>query len=112
MSDVCIFCKIASGEIPAEKIYENENFFSILDKNQDVKGHALVIPKKHFVNSLDLPVSLGQEFLDCIKETVIKTMGESKAEGFNIINNNGSVAGQIVMHLHYITFSLEKKATG
>jgi histidine triad (HIT) family protein len=44
----CIFCKIAKGEIPSDKIYEDENFLAFLDINPVVKGHTLLIPKKHF----------------------------------------------------------------
>jgi len=97
----CIFCKIVSGEIPVKKIYENENFFSILDKNQNIKGHALIISKKHFDTILDMPDSLGYEFLDCIKKTALKLIDKTKAEGFNVVNNNFESAGQIVKHVHF-----------
>jgi len=97
----CIFCKIAKGEIPSKRIYENDNFFSILDVNPRVNGHSLVISKKHFENILDMPSSLGPEFLDCIKHTAIKLIEENKFEGFNVLNNNFEVAGQIVKHFHF-----------
>lgn len=88
------------GEIPAEKIYENENFFSVLDINQTIKGHALVISKKHFENILDTPSILGSQLLDCIKNTSLKLIKKYHAEGFNVINNNFESAGQIVKHFH------------
>ena len=96
----CIFCKIVSGEIPSEKIYENDSFFSILDQNQDIKGHALIISKDHFENTLDLPSSSGSDFLYCVKETALKVMGKQDAKGFNLIGNNFSAAQQAVMHFH------------
>ncbi len=96
----CIFCKIANGEIPANLIYENDNFFSIPDKNQQIEGHSLIISKKHFENILDLPVNLGQELIDCIKKTSFKLIDEHKAEGFNIVVNNFEAAGQLVRHFH------------
>jgi len=96
----CIFCKIAE-ESPEKKIYENDNFFSVFDINQDIKGHALVISKKHFKTFLDMPNTLGSELLDCIKETAIKVMKEDNAEGFNVVQNSFEVAGQIVPHLHF-----------
>lgn len=99
--DDCIFCKIANGEIPADKIYENDCFFSIPDANQKIEGHSLVIPKKHFKTTLDIPDSLGQELLDCIKSTAVKVVEQEKAEGFNIVNNNLESAGQVVMHAHF-----------
>lgn len=96
----CIFCKIASGEIPSEKIYENDNFFSIPDANQQIDGHSLVISKKHFETFLDLPSTLGMEFIDCIKKTTIKLIEKHKFEGFNIVSNNFESAGQVVKHIH------------
>jgi histidine triad (HIT) family protein len=97
----CIFCKIANGEIPEERIYENDNFFSIHDAKPKTKGHALVISKKHFENSLELPNTLGVELLDCIKNTMIKSIEENKSEGFNIISNNFEAAGQVIKHMHF-----------
>lgn len=97
----CIFCKMARGDIPSNKIYENENFFSVVDKNPIVEGHSLVISKKHFENLLDFNLSLGPELLDCIKNTALKLMKEKNASGFNVINNNFESAGQIVKHIHF-----------
>ncbi len=101
MMEDCIFCKISNNEIPRETIYENDNFFSVPDANPKVEGHSLVISKKHFKTFLDLPSSLGQELMDCIKKTTMKLLDETKAGGFNIINNNFEVAGQIVPHFHF-----------
>jgi histidine triad (HIT) family protein len=99
--DKCIFCKIARGEIKTEKIYENDNFFSIFDANPRLRGHSLVISKKHFETSLDLPDNLGKELLDCIKNTALILMKKFNASGFNIINNNFKVSGQLVNHVHF-----------
>jgi histidine triad (HIT) family protein len=96
----CIFCKIANGEVPIKKIYDNESFFSILDTNQKVVGHSLVISKKHFETLLDTPINLGEELLDCIKNTAVKLMEKYKIDGFNVLNNNFESAGQLVKHFH------------
>jgi len=101
MAEDCVFCKMVSGEIPVEKIYENDNFFSIPDANQKVEGHSLIISKKHFNTILDLPSTLGSELIDCIKKTAMKVLDSEKAEGFNIVQNNFEVAGQLVKHLHF-----------
>jgi histidine triad (HIT) family protein len=101
MNNKCIFCKISKGEIPVEKIYENDNFFSILDANPIVEGHSLIISKKHFETTLDMPTTLGTELLDCIKKTALKLLEKHKSEGFNIVNNNFETAGQVVKHVHY-----------
>lgn len=97
----CIFCKILSGEVPSKRIYENSSFFSIPDRNQKVPGHSLVISKKHFKTTLDIPDAFGGELLDCIKNTTLKLMKKHKAQGFNIVNNNFPAAGQIVDHVHF-----------
>jgi len=97
----CIFCKISQGEIPAKRIYENSNFFSILDANPKVEGHSLIISKKHFENVLDLPSIAGKDFLDCVKNTSILLMKKYNATGFNLINNNFKSAGQLVGHVHF-----------
>lgn len=97
----CTFCRISREEIPREVIYENDNFFSVPDANPRVEGHSLVISKKHFRTFLDLPSSLGQELMDCIKKTTMKLLEEKKAGGFNIISNNFEVAGQAVPHVHF-----------
>lgn len=97
----CIFCKISRGEISAEKIYENENFFSIPDKDPITQGHSLVTSKKHFKTSLDMPNNLGSELMDCIKNTAMKIIKENNAEAFNVVNNNFSSAGQVVEHVHF-----------
>ena len=107
----CVFCKIVRGEIPSDKIYENDNFFSVPDINPVVKGHSLVLSKKHFETLLDMPSSLGQELLDCIKKTAIKIMDKEKADGFNIVGNNFESADQIVKHVHFHII-LRKKGDG
>ncbi len=97
----CIFCKIAKKKIPSDRIYENDNFFSIFDAAPQIKGHALVISKKHFENVLDLPNTLGSELLDCIKKTSLELIKRFKVDGFNVVNNNFSCAGQVVNHVHF-----------
>jgi len=95
----CIFCKIARREIKQEIIEETDNFMAFPDANPRTKGHTLVIPKRHFVNLLDMPASLGNELLDVVKKIADKRIREG-AEGFNIVVNNFPVAGQVVMHAH------------
>jgi histidine triad (HIT) family protein len=101
MTEECAFCKIAKGEIPVDRIYENDNFVSFPDANPVIEGHTLVVPKKHFKTLLDFPDSLGGELIDCIKKTTMKLIEEHKAEGFNVISNNFPAAGQAVHHVHF-----------
>ncbi|MCF7910253.1 HIT domain-containing protein [Candidatus Pacearchaeota archaeon] len=100
MVEQCVFCKISKGEVSSERIYENDNFFSIYDINPNVKGHALVISKKHFETTLDLPSTIGVDLLDCIKKTTFKLMKENNSEGFNLHANGFKIAGQLVPHFH------------
>ena len=98
----CIFCKISRGEIESGKLYENNSFFSIPDKNQKIKGHSLVIPKEHYETIEDLKHELGGDLLDAIQKTMDKLSNEdSSVEGFNVINNCGEAAGQAIKHVHF-----------
>jgi len=97
----CIFCKIARKEIPSEFIYENDNFFAVLDIHPISEGHTLIIPKKHYVNILDMPESMGEELISTIKDVASNLIKNGKAEGFNILQSNEKVAQQEVFHLHF-----------
>ena len=101
MSDECVFCKIARGELSADLVYENDSFMCFKDINKVIDGHSLVIPKKHFETVLDMPSSSGVELMDCIKTSALKLMDETSSSGFNIVQNNSPVAGQVVPHVHF-----------
>ena len=97
----CEFCKIIRGESSAEIIYQNQHAISILDIKPIHFGHALVIPKTHCENLIEVP---DEELLGLIKATkvVSRAVVESLApEGFNIFSNNGKAAGQSVFHFHF-----------
>ena len=98
--DDCMFCKIVGGEISSQKVYDDKNFIGILDVNPIVEGHTLIISKKHFRNLLDMPISLGGEFLEAIKRVSLKLIEDKKADGINVLSNNENVAGQLVFHTH------------
>jgi histidine triad (HIT) family protein len=87
------------GEISVNFIYESDNFLAFPDANPKVEGHTLLIPKDHFVNLMDLPESLGRELLEGIKAVAEMRLKEGFG-GFNIVCNNFSAAGQMVMHSH------------
>lgn len=99
MSD-SIFSKIIRGEIPAHRIYEDENVIAIMDINPLVEGHCLVIPKEPAETMADLSdtaaAGLGR-VLPRIVRAVQKVTGASAC---NILQNNGAQAGQEVMHVH------------
>lgn len=96
----CIFCKIASGEVPSATVYEDEGFRVILDLGPASKGHALILPKAHFKDlcESDEPVAARLFPLAAkIGAAMKKGLG---ASGFNVVQNNGASAGQTVPHLH------------
>lgn len=103
----CIFCKIVKKEIKSEIVYENTNFIAFLDANPYVEGHTLIVPKKHFVNTIDMPINLGKDLIDAIKKVAKKKLN-SEYDGFNILQNNFFSAGQIVMHAHFHFFPRKK----
>lgn len=100
MSNDCLFCKIIKGEIPSNKIYENDKVLAFLDIGPVNKGHALVIPKKHAVNIFDIE----ENDLNAVSEVVRKIAPAIKqavnADGLTITSSNGQAAGQVVMHSH------------
>lgn len=101
MKDInCIFCKIANGEIPSKTLYEDERFRVILDLGPATKGHALILPKEHYANLYELPEELAGETMKLAKRMVAKMTEQLKCEGFNLIQNNGDMAGQTVFHFH------------
>ena len=97
---MCVFCKIAKGEIPSYKVYEDDKFLAFLDLSQTTKGHTLLIPKNHFENFLELDDFSCNNILAIAKKVAIKIKNATNAKGFNILNNCGELAGQTVMHFH------------
>ena len=96
----CIFCKIANGEIPSKTLYENDAFRVILDVGPATKGHALILPKKHFADLYELPEEMAAEVMKLAKK-MAETMTEKlSCDGFNLVQNNGEAAGQTVFHFH------------
>ncbi len=99
MSD-CIFCKIVSKEFDSIKLYEDNDFIVILDKFPSTLGHTLIIPKKHCVDLFDLDEDLASKVL-VLAQKVARSLKEvTGCEAMNILQNNGSLAGQSVFHYH------------
>ena len=98
----CIFCKIIKGEIPSEKVYEDDEVLAFKDINPAAPIHILVIPKKHIESLLNLEEE-DYELVGKIQKVINKIAKDLKIEkeGFRVIVNCGKDAGQEVMHLHY-----------
>lgn len=96
----CIFCKIVSGDIPSMKVYEDENCIATLDISPATAGHTLIIPKKHYKDLTELNAEEMGNLFSAAKMIGMRQMERLGAKGFNIIQNNGTAAGQTVMHFH------------
>jgi len=100
----CIFCKIASGEIPSDKVYEDKDILAFRDVNPQAPEHILVIPKKHIVSLNDISDDesdirlVGRIFL-CIKKIATRTL--KLENGYRVVLNTGADAGQAVPHIHF-----------
>ena len=96
----CIFCKIAGGEIPSSTVYEDEDFRVILDLGPASKGHALILPKQHYKDLCELDEAIAAKVMPLaakIGKAMKKSLG---CAGFNVVQNNGTEAGQTVFHFH------------
>ncbi|MFW5991470.1 MAG: HIT family protein [Candidatus Nanoarchaeia archaeon] len=96
----CVFCKIINGEIPGETVYEEEDVLAIMDINPANKGHVLVIPREHYETYLDLPGELAEKIGSATQKVASGVLKATGAQGFNILNNNKKIAGQLVPHVH------------
>lgn len=101
MDPNCIFCKIVSGEIQTNKIYEDDQIVAFLDLHPKAKGHTLVVHKTHTSDFLNTPDEILSELMPKIKMLAEKQMKEAGASGFNLSVNNGASAGQEIFHLHF-----------
>lgn len=97
----CVFCAIVSGEAPAIRIHEDDDYLVILDIRPFTRGHTLVIPKKHTVDLTDTPpeivagmAAVGQRIARAARESGLH------ADGNNIVINDGKAAFQSVFHIH------------
>lgn len=97
----CIFCDIINKKAHAEILFENEKVISFLDIRPVNYGHTLVIPKTHYENFLALPEDELCELIKVTKNLSCAIVNSLSLEGFNIVTNNGTVAGQSVFHFHF-----------
>lgn len=98
--DDCIFCKIANGEIPSKTLYEDETFRVILDVGPATKGHALILPKEHAADLFEISEETASRVLILAKRMAANMKEKLQCDGMNLIQNNGTAAGQTVSHFH------------
>jgi histidine triad (HIT) family protein len=97
----CVFCDIINGKEEAEILYQDENIISFLDIRPVNYGHTLVIPKKHFDNFLLVPAEKLKNIINGVQILSSAIKNSIDADGFNIVVNNGTAAGQTVFHFHF-----------
>ena len=106
--DDCLFCKFAKGEIPVNKVYEDEDFIVIRDINPQAKNHFLAIPKTHF----KLLSEMTEDDAELLKRILKKIPTLEKelelTNGYRLVINQGEDAGQTVPHLHIHILSGQK----
>ncbi|MFM1825679.1 MAG: hypothetical protein RLZZ37_314 [Actinomycetota bacterium] len=96
----CLFCKIALGEIPSSKVFENDDFLAFNDIDPKAPIHILVIPKKHYENISELS-SKDEKLTAGLMHTASKIAEQEQlTKGFRIVINTGSEGGQSVFHVH------------
>lgn len=101
----CIFCKIIKGEIPSLKLIETKLTYSFLDIQPTAEAHCLVIPKYHGEKLHNLPDEYLSDILPVVKKlTKVLKLDENntpEGEGYNVLQNNGRIAHQVVDHVHF-----------
>jgi histidine triad (HIT) family protein len=97
----CLFCKIAAGEIPSAKVYEDQQVFAFKDIDPQAPFHVLIIPKEHIASAAEITPENSQ-IVAHIFEVAAQIAKEHQLEkGFRIVTNCGEEGGQTVGHLHY-----------
>jgi histidine triad (HIT) family protein len=97
----CIFCKIGAGQIPCYKIHEDSQVLVFLDIGPLSRGHCLVVPKAHYETLDQVPEDLIAACVALVPRLSRAVLAATGAKAWNLLQNNGSVAGQAVGHVHF-----------
>jgi len=101
MENDCLLCKIIAGEITAVKVYEDEAVLAVMDINPVNPGHVLVMPKKHSANLEMTDAKDLSAVINSVKNIGAAIKSGLGYQGYNVVVNNDSVAGQLIPHLHF-----------
>lgn len=96
-----IFDKIIAGDIPCHRLYEDEHVLAFLDVGPISRGHCLLIPKTGYVELDDMPAEVGAAMGRVMPKLCAALKAATGCDGVNVLQNNGSAAGQVVMHVHF-----------
>jgi len=97
----CVFCRIVAGELPAERVYEDEHTLAFMDIGPIAKGHALIIPKAHHPTIREAPPEVLASVMATVQRIVDAQFRALQPGGVNVTQANGAAAGQVVPHLHF-----------
>ena len=97
----CIFCRIVAGTIPCTKVYEDEACLAFLDIGPVAPCHTLLIPRRHFETIADMPAAEASRLAAALPRLARAVQAAAGAEGINVYQTNGRVAGQEVPHVHF-----------
>jgi histidine triad (HIT) family protein len=100
VAEDCIFCKIVAGELPAEIVAEDEHTVSFMDINPWTRGHALVIPRNHSRNLLDIDEGDLAQVAAAAKRLAARMRERLSCDGINLLNSSETAAWQTVFHFH------------
>lgn len=97
----CLFCKIANGEIPSTKVYEDENVLAFRDISPQAPVHVVLIPKEHYSNILEISAEnpVINQMINAVQ--IIAKQEDMEEEGFRVVTNCKEFGGQTVDHLHF-----------
>ncbi len=98
---VCVFCKIVTVEVPAAVVYESGSVVAFLDVGPLAEGHLLVIPRAHYGKFAEMPPEEFAQVATMLPRMARAVREVTGAEGFNLLLNEGRVAGQVVPHVHF-----------
>lgn len=97
----CLFCKIAAGEIPSTKVYEDDYVYAFMDIDPQAPFHAIVIPKEHIASAAEINAENSILISKVFEAISIIAKQENLENGFRIVNNCGKDGGQTVGHIHF-----------
>jgi histidine triad (HIT) family protein len=97
----CVFCSIVAGKIPSARVYEDEHVLAFFDINPLAEGHTLLIPRRHYETIYEMPSEVTAGLCGVLPRLARAVRAAVNAQGINILQNNGSCSGQVVMHVHF-----------
>jgi len=97
----CVFCKIIAGDIPCDIVFQSRDTLAFLDIGPLAEGHILLVPQEHFETIIDLSPGMAAELAKTMRWLGKALLTVTGASGFNVLQNNGAVAGQVVNHVHF-----------